>query len=716
MRADYLSFARATSRSLLGLAIQFVLGLVLLGCGLWVKDASAMTAAGFVLLGVPVWLTLAILYDQHRRERIEAIEAESFAASDAATSSVFDQGEELRVAHKRLRAMYRFFVPAVSLIVAAALVGVGIWRFNLARGVLERFSQGGLPAEELAKHLPLAGFRGWAIAAGVAVAFVGFLFARYISGMAKEKVWANLRGGAGFAVGSALFGLAIALGHFMVGMGASPLIPVYLALAFPVFLVALGGEIFLNFLFEMYRPRKAGEMPRPAFESWLLGLVAAPDRIAQRVGEALNYQFGYDVSGSWFYQLLSRTALRVLLPVAIIVVWGLTALVVIRPHERAMVLRFGQYVRDLEPGLHVKYPWPIERVEVPLYTRKNAQGRIEFTSRTVTGVRSVDVGTPPPTADKPILWGNDHALEEVFFLVQPEKSIALSALARASLTEGEQPRAASGDLAMVAAEIPLHYSVEDVRAYELLAPPEMRDDLLKTVAQRAVMRYFATLTVGDMLGGRRAELQDQVRKYVERAFVELNPLQNGQPVVKVLYVGLQGVHPPKDTVMAFEQVVGAEQKYQARLKDAEGTAIKTLTMAAGSVEIASDIIREMDKLESMPSLTDGKASPEVVEQQLKVRQLIQSAQGQAGSLILQASADRWGTHMGARTRLSAYQGQLGTYRAAPALYRAGLYLDALKESIAQARVFIVDPAAELTIRGDFQDRDSQLNIFDKQNN
>jgi hypothetical protein len=102
MKADYLSYQRATSRSLLGLVIQLVLGLVLLLYGLFGADKAAQTAAAYVLLGVPVWLSLAILFDQHRRERIEAIEAEAFAASDAAASSVFEQsGDDLRVAAGR---------------------------------------------------------------------------------------------------------------------------------------------------------------------------------------------------------------------------------------------------------------------------------------------------------------------------------------------------------------------------------------------------------------------------------------------------------------------------------------------------------------------------------------------------------------------------------------------------------------------------------------
>src|SRR5437773_3882475 len=128
MKADYLSYQRASKVSLLGLAIQLALGLLLLVFSLYTADKAGETAAVFVLLGVPVWLALAILFDQHRRERIEAIEAEAFAASDAASSSVFEErSDDLRVAARRLKVLYRFMIPAVSLAVAGVLIGIGIW-------------------------------------------------------------------------------------------------------------------------------------------------------------------------------------------------------------------------------------------------------------------------------------------------------------------------------------------------------------------------------------------------------------------------------------------------------------------------------------------------------------------------------------------------------------------------------------------------------------
>ncbi|MEM7290664.1 MAG: protease modulator HflK, partial [Pseudomonadota bacterium] len=50
--------------------------------------------------------------------------------------------------------------------------------------------------------------------------------------------------------------------------------------------------------------------------------------------------------------------------------------------EVGIVLRFGEYVRQLEPGLHFRLPYPIEEVELPKVTRNN---RLEIGMRTPQG-------------------------------------------------------------------------------------------------------------------------------------------------------------------------------------------------------------------------------------------------------------------------------------------------------------------------------------------
>ena len=676
MKADYSSYKRASNRSLIGLALQLAMGLALLLYGLYSRDHAGLTAAAFVLAGVLPWLSLAIVFDQHRRERIEAAEADAFAASDAASSSVFERGaQDLRVAAKRLKSMHKVFLPAISLLTGAILVVIGVWRFSTGRGLVD-------PADFAAPTQ----YRGWALGIGLGVAFVGFLLARYASGMARQKVWANLRAGAAFAVGAALMGLALAAGHFIDVAGPDVVLR-YLQVAFPVAMVVLGAEVFLNFVLDLYRPRKAGEYPRPAFDSRVLGFVAAPDRIAKSIGEAINYQFGYDVSESWFYRLLSRSLWK-LVALGLVVMWGMSSLVVVQPHQRGMLLRFGRYERELEPGLNFKLPWPIDTVELPAYTRRNERGRVEVVGRTSSGVRTLNLGTPPVTLDRAILWTNEHAQQEIFTLVRPGRT-----------RPGEAAGEATGDLAMVAIEVPLHYAVRDVEAYERLAPPEFRDDLLTAVAQRELWQYASTLTVNDVLAERRAEMAVELRKRIEAAFAALNPKGNGEPVVEVLFVGVQGVHPPGDTALQFEQVVGAEQLFRAKLARARSEAVQALNAVVGSVELAEEIVRELAVLESMPAGDDGARA----EQQLKIRGLIEEAGGKAASLLVEASAERWAKHMGERSRLASYRGQVAAYEAAPAIYRASLYLDALRGAMADARVYITPAIEDLRVRMELEE-------------
>lgn len=694
MKADHSSYTRARNVSLYGLAIQIVLGLALLLYGIYGHDHVGLTAAAYVLTGAVVWLTLAVLFDQHRRERIETLEAEAFAASDAAASSVFEEGaRDLRLAAARLRWMQRFLVPGVSVLVGALLVGLGLLQFRTGRPVFER-------TEQVAPALP-----GWAVAIGLIVAFVGFLIARYVSGMGKQKVWANLRGGAAFAVGSALFGLLLAIAHFVEIAKPGSMLR-YLVLAFPVAMIVLGAEVFLNFVLAIYQPRKPGEYPRPAFDSRVLGFVAAPDKIAESISEAINYQLGFDVTSSWFYRLISRW-IAALAVFAVLVVWGLTSIVVLRPHQQGLLLRFGNVVETLGPGLHFKMPWPVDRVEIPSYTTAEADGRRRVISRTATGVRTIDLATKSDAKSGPILWTNEHATEEIFQIVQP-------ATTPPGMGAGEGRTRASRDLALVSVEVPLRYAVRDVEAYERLAPEGQRDELLRAVGQRELTRYLSSKSVTDVLSGERGRMSKELQERIVAAFTAINPKQDGTPVVDVLFVGIEGVHPPQGarggTVSAsYEQVVEAGQKYHSRLHAARSRAIQTVTRVAGSVETAEAIAAEIDALNQMRE--NGTTPEAIVEQELKIQRMIEASGGSAAAAIATASAERWGKHMGERARLEQYRGQLAAYSASPAIFRASHYLDALRTIMANARVVIADPVEDLRIQTDIQEKRAGTDVF-----
>lgn len=695
MKADYLNHRLAMHRSLLGLAIQLALGLLLLIYSVMARDMAAMMASWFVLLGTVVWLTLAIVSDQHRRERVEAMEAESLAAADAASASVFDEGAaDLRVAAKRLKFMYSVVVPAVSVLLGIVLVAIGLWQFRVGMANLP-------PGDVHQLRVP----RGWPIGIGVALAFASFVYARYVAGMARQKVWSNLRAGGSYLAGTALVGLSIVLAHFVDLFGPDTLVR-YLLVVFPGAMIGLGAEILLNFVLDIYRPRVAGETPRPAFDSRILGFVAAPDRIAESISEAINYQLGFDVTSTWFYQLLSRWVLA-LIAVGVLVIWLLTSLAVVEPHQRGMMVRFGRIVNpDVGPGLHFKAPWPIDRLEIPAYTRKNSEGKVELQMRTTTGVRVINAGTSPPTDDgRPILWTTEHATED-YSIVQ--------------LTRGGRAESEGRDLALVAVEIPVHYAVRDVEAYERLGPPEHRDSLLKAIAQRESMIYLSTLTLDEVLDTRRAEISRELRARIERAYGELNVLRPGEPVVELLFVGAEGVHPPRQVAPRFEQVVEATQKYLANLSRARADATRALTSVVGSVELADAISRQIDVLDGLNDelrrageQDRARLEASIAAQELVIQELIETAGGSAATKLLAARASRWTAHMGARARAERYQGQVRLWLASPELFQATVMFDALAEAMRRSRVYVTDHRfGQRHITIDAQDERSVQEFFE----
>jgi len=189
MRADALAYSRAASVCLFGIGAQIVLWLALLGYGLFGRDPLASTAAWMTLIGLPAWVGLLLTFHQHKLERLEDAEAEAFAGSTAQQASVFqDADADLRMAAKRLRWMHSILLPAVSVVMAVAFLLVGYLRFGAARDLTEPVSFQAPP------------FTGWGVSVGLAVGVVGFIFARFVAGMAQQKTWANLRAGAVQAV------------------------------------------------------------------------------------------------------------------------------------------------------------------------------------------------------------------------------------------------------------------------------------------------------------------------------------------------------------------------------------------------------------------------------------------------------------------------------------------------------------------------------------
>ncbi len=683
MRADALAYSRAASVSLFGIGAQIVLWLALLGYGLFGRDALASTAAWMTLIGLPAWIGLLLTFHQHKLERLEDAEAEAFAGSTAQQASVFqDADADLRMAAKRLRWMHAFLLPTVSIVMAIAFLVVGYLRFGTARTLTD-------PA--IFRTPP---FTGWGVSLGLAVGVVGFIFARFVAGMAQQKTWANLRAGAVQAVGASLAGLSLAVGQGVAYMATDEVYKILLH-ALPVLMLIIGAEIILNFVLNIYRPRRAGEYPRPAFESRILGFVSAPDRIAESISDAINYQFGWDVSATWFYQLLSRSVLG-LFSLALVLLWLLTSLAVVQPDERGLVLRHGEIARAVESGLHLKRPWPLETLETypALHVNQITVGADSHSHDDHAG--GFDV--------KPILWTEAHGTERLT-VIQPAADVSIGG---------------RGDLSLLVIEAVVQYEIENLESYvRLAADASLRDDpdatrrqLLEAEANRVLVRFASGLSVSQILGPDRERLNNEFAVRLRAAYAGLgqdDPV-SGSPRgagVRILFAGFANAHPPSDELVAasFERVVSAEQERQAEIERAETGAIYALAEVAGDPALARRIDARIRELEGMRER--GADAAEIAAQEAEIQTLLESAGGDAAVLIASARSERWQRHMLARGRAIRHNGRVELFRAAPGPYIAQRYLATISDAVAQARLFVT-ALSDPSVRFNFEELESNL--------
>ncbi|MHC5023917.1 MAG: SPFH domain-containing protein [Planctomycetota bacterium] len=663
MRTDHHAFQRATRVAGFGLLLQAAIGLILLVFGLAApsRDTTFLFASAFVLCGVLAWLGLIIVFYQHTLERLESLEEDELASARGETGSIFEGIDETRVAARRLALMHKWLMPALSLLLVG-LLGLLIWvqwLYLRASG-----DEGEAGTTFFTTPMP-----GWAVAICLGFALVSFIFSRFVAGMAKQPAWQNLRGGAGFMVGNAIVMMGVAVGITFLFFGNEQVIE-GVAVGLCVFEGIVGLEIVFNFILNLYRPRIPGEVPRPAFDSRILSFFAAPDNLVRSINEAINYQFGFDITSSWGYQLLLRSFVW-LLALGAIVLIGLNTMVVVEPQQQALKLAGGAIVGEAGQAVHGsgimwKLPWPLESAEVydvsrirelPLTAR-----RLRDSNDRLPGVR---------------LWTDELQGDREFrpFLVGASR---LGSEEEAFLTDDSDGARPEGDgvssvFALVDAEIILQYRIRDrggLLQYLRFATDDqprrsevpVRQQALKQLALRQVSLFLAEMSLDEVLGRQSADFADDLRRRVQ---AEFDLFETGVEVVAVNFATLR---PAGDAAASFEELAISNQAKAQLIADAERRVAGMLTGLVGNADRVDELLREIELWEQLRD-EFGRDDPATIDQRVKVEQMLLRAGGMAAQTIADAERDRWVQLMEKRARARRIENQLAAYRAAPKLYR-----------------------------------------------
>ena len=480
MNRDELTYSRATTAALAGLAVQIVLCVATGLIGAWAQSPAIQAATWHIAGGIPIWIILAIIYQQHRVERTESLAAEKLATQDATSAAIFGEtSDELQLARNRLDRLYAYGLPAVSFAVALYLIAAGAAMLYRAAGLgTDRV------ALSLAKDCNPVGL----MFATAGVAFVAFIAARWISGYTRVREWQLLRGGASYLMSTFLVAALLFAGAAAVAIVKETTFFEWLARLVPWMMILVGGEILLTALLAAYRPKRPGEIPRPAFDSRFLGLLTAPESLGQVVGELINYQFGVEVSRSWFYQMLGR-AVTPLTVFAGAVLFALSTLVIVGPDEQGTVLRHGALARGpLGPGMHLKAPWPIETSEI-YPTGKVLQ--LTISSDKLGRFKKKREG---------LLWtgGDDDAAKMglEFFLCASETG------------DGS-----GSSLSLLVADVIVQYRIGDL--VKFLEGSTSARESIELVTQQEASNYFAGKTLEELLSKGRTEGGPELQKRIQ---------------------------------------------------------------------------------------------------------------------------------------------------------------------------------------------------------
>lgn len=644
MRVDHHAYRKATRVAVFGFLLQLAIALTLLIFGILSADTVFRFAAFYAFGGLLVWLSLIAVFYQHTQERLEALEQDELAANLAASGSVFESREGEQVAARRLRLMHGWLMPVVSVLVAAYL-GLG------AAGMLRHL--GGLDDPSIAgSDFLLTNEMGWALAVCLAFAAVCFIFSRFVAGMARFAAWQNLRGGAGYMVGNALVMVAAAVG-IIFRFFDNPKVMLWVAYAIPGFMLLLVVEIAIHFVLNVYRPRIPGEVPRPAFDSRVLSLLAAPESIVRSLNEAVNYQFGFDITSSWGYQLMLRSFGWLLLFGALVIVF-LNTMVVIEPQQQAIRLRGGRLIGAVhDSGVMWKLPWPFETAEII------DVGRVRNLALTAQRIKEKEPDVQ--------VWS-----EKIETVGEIDPFIVGGSWRAGGAVADTATGAALGDrYGLVDVEMSLLYRVKtgglmdylnfasDTQTRRRSAP--MRDAALKALALRTITTHLSGVTLDDVVAGRRGQIIDSLRDQIQAAY---DDMRTG---VEVIAVNVPMLRPAGNVATYYDDYAIAKEQREETVAKARESVSSSLAFWIGDPERAPEIIAAIDRYNALRE-ERGADDQAVIDLRIDVERMLAETGGALAQDIARAEAERWIELLQTRADVYVQRGQLSAYHAAPRLY------------------------------------------------
>jgi regulator of protease activity HflC (stomatin/prohibitin superfamily) len=566
----------------------------------YVNSLAGQAASIFLGLGALVAFASWFQMRLEENERLEKLELDELARTKG-DSALFDAGESEVFPARRSREQFeKFFIPGFAVLLFLLQAGGAwlLWRW-LSK------TTGAIAPERAMPSLSL-----FAI-----FALLLFLLGRFSVTIARLGDYRLLRPSASFLLAGAYVCAFTALGIAGIKTGF-PKADFWTARALCVLLGLMAAEMLLTLLLEIYRPRIKGKISRPLYESRVVGLLAQPESLFTTAAQTLDYQFGFNVSQTWFFQLLQKNLAYLILAQLAVLLLS-TCVVFVDAGEQAVLEHFGKPVDPpLTAGAHLKLPWPVDKI----YRYRTEQ------------IQTLYVGfTPDAGKDEQnvILWTVAHNQEQNFLVGNHATATIQNEDADTNDTLKAPP------VSLITVSIPIQFQITNVMDWAYKNADAT--NLLADLATREVVHFLAGVDLSDLLSRARLEAAQILQ---ERIQADSDQYNLG---AKILFVGLQDVHPPTTVAGDYEKVVGAEQTKLAKILNAKADAIRTNALADALAFTTTNV----------------------------------------------ADATREQLEISAFARAALFTNQIPAFEAAPSVYKQRAYFKAFADATANSRKYIL---------------------------
>jgi regulator of protease activity HflC (stomatin/prohibitin superfamily) len=566
----------------------------------FVNSLAGEAASIFLGLGALVAFASWFQMRLEENERLEKLEIDELARAKG-DSALFDAKESEVFPARRSREQFeKFFVPGFAVLLFLLQAGGAFllwhWISKTTNGIID------------ARAMP-------SLSLFAIFALLLFLLGRFSVTIARLGDHRLLRPGASFLLAGAYVCAFTTLGIAGIKAGF-PKADFWMARALCVLLGLMAAEMLLTLLLEIYRPRVKGKISRPLYESRVVGLLAQPESLFTTAAQTLDYQFGFNVSQTWFFQLLQKN-LAYLILAQLAVLFLSTCVVFVDAGEQVVLEHFGKPVDPpLTAGAHLKLPWPIDKA----YRYRTEQ------------LQTIYVGYTPETGkdeQNVILWTVAHNQEQNFLVANRTTATVQNENADTNDTLKAPP------VSLITVSIPVQFQITNVMDWAYQNGDAT--NLLADLATREVVHFLAGVDLNDLLSHTRLEAAQTLQERIQAGADEY------KLGAKILFVGLQDVHPPTTVAADYEKVVGAEQTKLATILNAQAYAISNTAMSAAQAFTTTNV----------------------------------------------ADATREQLEVSAFARAALFTNQIPAFEAAPSVYKQRAYFKAFADATAGSRKYVL---------------------------